>query len=243
MQTTKEERLDKHIASTGTASRRKAAELVNSGRVKVNGLVADKPGLRVCPDSTITLDNKPLPPVPARKVTLALNKPRGYICSASSAQGKTVYDFIPDLKQRIVPAGRLDKDSEGLLILSSDGDLINELTHPRYEHKKIYRVTVSGAVTEETITDLRSITEVDGQPISSVHVKRIKAGSRKGRHILEFTLGEGRKRQIRKMCSLVGLRIHRLVRTRIGRLRLKQLGLTTGQWRELTSKEIQQLLQ
>ncbi len=236
------ERLDKLIASSGAASRRKAAELVAQGRVKVDGMVATEAGRRVPPYISVELDNKPLPPASAEKKTVVLNKPRGYICSASSSQGKTVYDLVPDQGHRIVPAGRLDKNSEGLLILSSDGDLINKLTHPRYEHKKVYRVTVSGLVNDKTIDKLRSIRNINGQSISPCGVKYLKAGLDRNRHILEITLGEGRKRQIREMCSSAALRVHRLVRTRVGKLGLKQLGLAPGQCRELTMEEIQKLL-
>jgi pseudouridine synthase len=236
-------RLDKLLAQAGIASRRAAADLVKEGRIKVNAAVILKPGHRLSPDARVDLDDKPIPTAPARRITIALNKPRGYICSTSSAQGKTVYELLGDLGDRLVPAGRLDKNSEGLLILSSDGDLINHLTHPSYGHPKIYRVTVSGTFGNKTLSYLNSVSSVAGKRISPVGVEKLKEGAKPGRTILQFRLNEGRKRQIREMCKMAGLRVHRLVRTQIGALELHQLDLSPGQWCKLEPWQVDQLLQ
>lgn len=233
-------RLQKVLAERGVASRRHCALVIADGRVAVNGQVVTEPGTRVDPSSdTITLDGGPLPRVKPESRTILLNKPRGYICSTSSREGRTVYDLVPNTAERLVPVGRLDKNSEGLLLLSNDGDLVNRLTHPRFGQEKTYRVTVSGSPTEATLARLRSRMVIDDYRIQPAVVNCLRPAEKAERAILAFTLTEGRNRQIRKMCATAGLRIHRLVRVSIAGLTLA--GLDTGQWRDLTRTEVRRL--
>jgi len=225
-------RLQKYLAERGIASRRKCAEYVQAGRVKINGVISIEPGLRLDPaKDTVSLDGKTLSKSHERFRTIILYKPKGYICSTSDRDGKTVYELIKDIPERLVPVGRLDKDSEGLLLMSNDGDLVNRFTHPRFEHKKVYEVTVSGPLDDTVIRKLRSQMIIDGYSIQPAKIEKIKTDPRTKRHLLRFTLKEGRNRQIRNMCEQVGLIIYRLVRTKAGDLTLT--GLKPGEWKEI----------
>jgi 23S rRNA pseudouridine2605 synthase len=252
-------RLQKVLADRGVASRRGSAEIIAAGRVAVNGAVVDEPGLRVDPAvDGIRVDGVELPADGESTRTIMLYKPRGYICSRSDKQGKTVFDLLEGIPERIVPAGRLDKDSEGLLLLSNDGGLIEKLTHPRFGQEKEYRVTVSGSLAPEVIKELASPIDIEGYTTVPARVSVLRRGDSrtdeqpgkqpndeqpnsrttkegKGkpdvRSVLVFVLGEGRNRQVRRLCERSGLRVHRLVRTRVGDLLLK--GLKPGQWRDI----------
>jgi len=233
-------RLQKYLAERGIASRRGAAELIAAGRVQVNGVIVTEPGFRVSsPETSVTCDGRHVMPEPSAHRTILLYKPRGTICSASSRHGRTVLDLLPPLSERLVPVGRLDKNSEGLLLLSNDGDLVNQLTHPRYGHKKIYHVTVSGQLTRRTCQRLQSRMLIDGHRIQPVKVSVLERETSSGRTRLEFTLKEGRNRQIRKMCALVSLRVHRILRVAVGGLTLE--GIKPGEWRDLTPAELNSL--
>ncbi len=227
-------RLQKYISERGLASRRAAGEIIKAGRVCVDGKIVLEPGARIDPErARITFNGDPVATaVPSTKAIL-LNKPRGYICSrkSQSAKSSIIYD-LPGIDPSLLPAGRLDRDSEGLLILSNDGDLIHSVTHPQFEHEKVYEVDVRGPVTAHAMKTLRSRLTIDGYRIRPARVRA--CGSEKSR--LEFTLFEGRNRQIRKMCSLAGLRIAGL--KRIGAYGLELGGLRTGQWRALTDEEM-----
>jgi len=230
-------RLQKYLAERGTASRRAAAELIRQGRVQVNGRSVQEPGWRVHPErDRVTVDGRELPRHPERARTVMLNKPRGYVCSASPRDGRTVLSLLRGVRERLVPVGRLDKDSEGLLLLSNDGGLILRLTHPRFEQEKCYRVTVSGAVDDAALAVLRAPYDFDGYRTRPAQVRRLDGGAKPGSAVLEFVLREGRKRQIRRLCEAAGLRVRRLVRTRIRRLMLG--GLPTGAWRDLTAADL-----
>jgi len=240
------------------ASRRGSAEIVSAGRVEVNGKVVTEAGLRVDPrQDSIIVDGAPLPAEPENRRSILLYKPRGYICSRSSKDGKTVYELLRDGSERVVPAGRLDKDSEGLLILSNDGGFVERLTHPRFEQEKVYRVTVSGSLAPEVMTELEQPIEIEGYSTLPARVSLLRRGktpepiaspgginpqrspsatsgqqrTQRGRATLEFVLHEGRNRQVRRLCERSGLKVHRLVRTRVGGFSLR--GLKPGQWREL----------
>ena len=228
-------RLDKYLADCGVASRRRSAELVRQGRVQVDGATADEPGVRIDPQtSDVSADGKPVK-APRRLLTIKFYKPRGVICSTNAKQGRTIYECLHDVEERVVPAGRLDKDSEGLLILSNDGDLVHRLTHPRFEHAKTYRVSISGHLDASILQRLNQPMTLDGYCIRPARVSHLRATS-DGRHeLLEFTLKEGRNRQIRKMCDRFGLRIHRLVRTEVAGIRLTPL--KPGGWQELSAAE------
>jgi 23S rRNA pseudouridine2605 synthase len=233
-------RLQKYLSERGVASRRAAAEWIRAGRIAVNGRVTTEPGLRVTPGSdAISLDGRPLAADRPVCRTIMLNKPRGYVCSRSTREGKSVLELLPDVTEHLVPVGRLDRDSEGLLLLSNDGDLTLRVTHPRFGHVKSYRATVSGPVGEKTLAFLRSPMRLEDGPIRPAEVRALRPGSQAGRQVLEFVLREGRNRQIRRMCEKAGLEVHRLVRVQVGPLELG--GLRPGQWRDLTSVEVEAL--
>lgn len=233
-------RLQKYLADRGIASRRACADLIHAGRVSVNGETVLIPGERVSETDTIGLDGTPVAATAEHLRTIALHKPRGYICSASARQGQTVFELIPDISERLVPVGRLDKNSEGLLLMSNDGTLTQRVTHPRHGHEKTYRVTVSGPLPKRTLHRLASRLLIDGHRIQPAHVAYIRKGTKPDRHILDLTLREGRNRQIRKMCDIVGITVHRLVRTRVGTISLARL--KPGAWRDLTDTEIRSLM-
>ena len=233
-------RLQKFLAQQGIASRRKCEQIITDGRVTVNGDIVSTLGTSVDPTKDkVQLDGNPVDSSPPAACNLALYKPRGYLCSASSAHGRTVCDLVSSIDARLVPAGRLDKDSEGLVLMSNDGELINCITHPKFGHSKSYAVTVSGHITPFVIERLNSRMTIDDYLIQKVSVSISKQSTTPGRTILEFTLTEGRNRQIRKMCERVNLLIHRLVRTSVGQITIR--GLAPGKWRDLTAKEISSL--
>ena len=232
-----EQRLQKLLAQAGTASRRRAEDYLRAGRVTVNGAVA-RIGQRADPcRDDIRLDGRPLA-VAEEKVYLLLHKPRGYLSTVRDDRGrKTVLDLLPEIPQRLYPVGRLDYDSEGLLLLSNDGDFAHHLLHPSHEVDKTYRVTVSGAV-EDAPRRLAALRTVEGRPIRPPRVRLVHPIDRE-RAVLEITIHQGRNRQIRKMCAQCGLSVQRLRRIREGRLSLG--ALPPGAWRHLTPEEVSAL--
>lgn len=233
------ERLQNVLAHAGVASRRQSAAIIESGVVTVNSLVIKEPGYRVEETDEIKVNGKRLETA-EKKRTIVLYKPVGVLSTMSDPfGGKTVADLVK-VPERVVPVGRLDKDSEGLLLMSNDGELVNHLTHPRYEHSKTYLVKVAGRWSEEKLNILRSpLTLDDGYTIRPVPVEVVKEWANNMR-LLKFTLGEGRKRQIRKMCSLAHLVVLELKRVNIGKFTLPK-ELNPGEWRDLTDKEIELL--
>jgi len=232
-----QERLQKLLAQAGYGSRRVCEEFITAGRVRVNGQVAilgQKADLAV---DKVTMDGKPL--AAREKLTyIALYKPRNIISSVDDEVGrKTVRDLIPET-ERLYPVGRLDWDSEGLILMTNDGDLTNKLTHPRYGHHKVYKVLVARRPDPERIqTWRRGVVLEDGYKTAPADVY-VEAGAGKGAW-LRVTMGEGRKQQIREIGSLLGLPVVRIVRIRIGSLRLGTL--KPGEWRHLTESEVQEL--
>ena len=223
-------RLQKFLAQRGIASRRKSAELISEGLITINGQRVLEPGFRINPEKDIiSINGKKIPIEIEKRRTIILYKPRGYICSTSEENGKTVYELTKRIKERIVPVGRLDKESEGLLLMSNDGDLILKLTHPRYGHEKTYEVTVSGEVNDLVLKKLQSAMIIDDYKIRPVKVELIRK-EKSGLFVLKFMLKEGRNRQIRKMCEQVNLNVMRLIRTKIGNLTLA--GLRPGEWKD-----------
>ena len=234
------ERLQNILAHAGIASRRKSAEIVAEGRVSVDGIVVKEPGVKFDPAAVkIKVDGRELQIVESKR-TVVLYKPTGVLSSMSDPfGGRTVAELV-DVSERLVPVGRLDKDSEGLLLMSNDGDLVNKLTHPRYEHRKVYLVKVAGRWNEEKLALLRSpITLDDGYTIRPVPVEVVREWENNTR-LLKFTLSEGRKRQIRKMCSAAHLVVLSLKRVAVGGFSLPK-ELASGQWRDLTAEEISSL--
>ena len=237
-----EERLQCVLAHAGVASRRHAAEIISAGRVTVDGIVVSEPGARVDPAaSRILVDGEMLPSRETCR-TIMMNKPVGVLSSTSDPfGGRTVADMIRGaVSERLVPVGRLDKDSEGLLLMSNDGDLTLRLTHPRHEHEKTYIVRAAGKWSDEKLSILRGPVRMpDGYVTRPVPV-RVVSGPQSNVTTLEFRLREGRKRQIRYMCSAAHLVVVSLRRVAIGGLRLPD-DLAPGQWRDLTPRELELL--
>jgi len=234
------ERLQNVLARRGVASRRHAAEIIGQGDVTVDGRCVTEPGFRVDPETmVICVQGRPLPRSEEIHRTILLYKPAGLICGADNAQGETVCDFMGRyFRERLVPVGRLDKESEGLLLMSNDGELVNAITHPRYGHTKTYIARVAGRMEDRKMTILRSRLEIDGYVIRPVEVEILAVG-RDHTHKLAFTLAEGRNRQIRKMCSLAGFVVLSLTRVRIGPIKI--CNMKPGEWRELSPAEIRAL--
>lgn len=235
-----EVRLQKFMAEQGVASRRKSEELILAGKVKVNGRVAQI-GMKINPrKDLVTVGKQKLTNVKNRKmVYIMLNKPRGYVTTVSDELGrKTVMDLLPDFGVRIYPVGRLDKDSEGLLLLTNDGSFTNCMTHPSHEYAKVYRVTVRPAVDDNILYNLRNGIEIDGRVTAPCEVTVLT--EEENRVVLEFVLHEGRNRQIRKMCESQGLEVARLKRISIGPIKLGML--KQGDYRELSEQDVKKLL-
>ncbi len=231
------ERLQKLLAQAGYGSRRSCEEFITAGRVRVNGQVAtlgQKADLSV---DKVTLDGKPLA-APEKLTYIAMYKPRNVISSVEDEVGrKTVRDLIPQ-SGHLYPVGRLDWDSEGLILMTNDGDLTNKLTHPRYGHRKEYRVLVARRPEPEQIeTWRRGVVLGDGYKTAQAEVF-FESSAGKGAWV-RVTMGEGRKRQIREIGELLGLPVVRIVRVRIGTLRLGNM--KPGEWRALTADEIKDL--
>ena len=225
-------RLQKYFTDCGVLSRRAAERAIAEGRVRVNGRVAAI-GDRIDPlTDRVEYDGRPiLPPADTRRHYLLLNKPRGYVTTASDEKGRrTVTDLVRDLGTRVYPVGRLDMDSEGLLLLTDDGEFANHLTHPRHEIPKIYHVTLSPSPTPAQLAALAAPMQLDGYSLRPVGVKCLAENE------LEMTLYEGRNRQIRRMCEAVGLKVLRLRRVAIGKIPLGELPV--GHWRHLTREEV-----
>ncbi len=228
-----EERLQKIISTAGIASRRKAEAYIEAGRVTINGAVA-KLGMRGDPDrDDIRLDGKPVKPA-AELVYLMLNKPRGYVTTLEDEKGrKTAAQLVEGCGARVYPVGRLDMDSEGLLLFTNDGALTNHLIHPRHQVEKEYQVWVKGNW-KAALAVLRGPMELDGCPLAPARVEVLE--SKGGTAVLTFVIHEGKNRQIRRMCQQAGVQVLRLKRVREGRLELG--GLKPGAWRRLTPEEV-----
>ena len=231
-------RLQKFMADCGVASRRKSEELIEQGKVKVNGHIAHI-GDKINPKKDlVTVHGKKINKTSQMKY-IALYKPRGYITTVTDDRGrKTVVELVKGVNERIYPVGRLDKDSEGLLLLTNDGAFANALMHPSHHFAKVYRVTVRPSVNDEMLLKLRDGVEIDGRMTAPCEVTVMS--EEEGRVVLEFVLREGRNRQIRKMCEAVGLTVARLKRISIGSIKLGML--QPGQYRELSENEIKRLL-
>ncbi len=232
-------RLQKYFTDCGVLSRRAAEEEIRCGRVTVNGAIATI-GQQIDPavDVVVWRGSRVLPTTTAHHYIL-LNKPRGFVTTLSDEKGrKTVADLVASVGVRLYPVGRLDMDSDGLLLLTDDGALTNRLTHPRHEIPKHYRVTVKGAVDAATLQSLREPFLLDGYKTLPVKVQI--EGNEGGNTLLGFELFEGRNRQIRRMCEAVGLKILRLTRVAIGTLTLGDL--KEGAYRHLTDDEVSYLM-
>ncbi len=230
-------RLQKILASWGVASRRKAEDLIASGRVTVNGRPAGLGDSAVPGKDVIALDGEALS-FSGKEYYLALHKPRGFVTTMSDERDrKCVAMLTADLGERVYPVGRLDKDSEGLLLMTNDGEFANMVAHPGGHIAKTYRVTVRPSVNEEQLSRMSVGMEIDGRMTAPARVRVLEQQS--GRVVLEIVLTEGRNREIRKMCEALGLEVARLKRTAIGPVRLGMLA--QGKYRELTQEELRGL--
>lgn len=228
------ERIQKILASRGVASRRRCEEMIVQGRVSCNGNMCTLGDSADADADEILLDGKP---IPQRRecVYILLNKPRGYVTTLSDEkERKNVAQLVSNCGRRVYPVGRLDMDSEGLLILTDDGAFAEMLMHPKHEVDKVYRVTVDG-YSEENIKRLAMPVELDGYRIREPQV-RLEKQIGKDRAILLVTIHEGRNRQVRRMCALAGMQVRRLIRVSEGALKLGDVPV--GEWRYLTREEI-----
>lgn len=233
-------RLQKYIAMCGTASRRKAEEMIASGRVKVNGEKVTEQGVKVeVGADKVTVDGKDISIV-SKKYYIMLNKPVGYVSTVSDEAGRpTVVDLVrEDIDTRIFPVGRLDYDTEGLLLLTNDGDFSYRVTHPKFELNKTYIALVGAGLTIAGINKLRRGVVIDGFKTSPAEVELLD--SEQGKSVVKITIHEGKNRQVRKMFEAVGVKVKELRRVSIGKVELGNLPY--GRWRHLTSHEINYLM-
>lgn len=235
-----EERLQKVLAAAGVASRREAEKFITGGRVKVNGKLVTELGVKVNPRDQITVDDKQIRR--EHKVYRLFYKPRGVVTTMKDPEGRQcIADFVQDLKERVYPVGRLDYNTEGLLLLTNDGALAQTLTHPSHEFGKSYEVTVLGIVPQEKLDKLRiGVNLEDGVTAPAVVTLR-SYDTERGLTNFEITIHEGRNRQVRRMCDYIGYPVRKLMRTKMGPLNLK--GLRRGDSRELDEFEVTNLLE
>ena len=232
------ERLQKIIASRGLCSRRQAEKWIEEGRVRVNGNTAHLGDTADVTEDVIEVDGKRLPKA-GKKVYLMLNKPRGYVTTLSDEKGrKNAAELVAGCGTRVYPVGRLDMDSEGLLLFTNDGEFANLMMHPRHEVDKIYRVWVTNFAPEK-LEALKEPIELDGYMIKTPRVRPVRMEPT--RAILDVTIHEGRNRQVRRMCQAAGLEVARLKRISEGGLKIGEL--KTGEWRYLEPRELELLLQ
>lgn len=232
------ERLQKYLAHAGIGSRRSCEELIVQGKVKVNGQVVTALGTKIDPHKDIVQINGKTVQKKERKVYIVLNKPTGYVTTSKDPQGRpTVLDLIKEKETRIYPVGRLDFETEGLLLLTNDGELAYRLTHPKYKVKKVYHVLVKGVPEEKSLQILRKGVLLDDGMTQPAEVKVLKRGNNTA--LLELTIHEGKNRQVRRMCEAIKHPVIKLKRIKVGFLTLGSL--PKGKYRELSVQEIRQL--
>lgn len=231
------ERLQKVMAHAGVASRRKSEEIIAEGRVKVNGEIVTEMGYKIDPSQAeVMVDGQVISE--EKKVYILLNKPEGYITTVSDPENRpTVMDLIPDLKQRLYPAGRLDFDSSGLLIMTNDGDLTYKLTHPKKEVDKKYRVLLHGELSQDDFEKFESGMVIDGQETAPAEISNIDY--KHNQTEFDIVIHEGRNRQVRRMAKIVGFSVISL--KRIGFAFLTLAGVEEGEFRYLTDNEVKDL--
>lgn len=239
-----EVRLQKFLAEAGIASRRKCEELIQSGKVMVNGKVVETLGTKINPKEDKVTYNGKIVENSLQKTYILLNKPIGYVTTAKDQfKRDTVLDLIK-INKRIVPCGRLDMYTSGALILTDDGDFVYKITHPKHEIEKTYTVTIKGIVTNEEVQKLRQGVEIDDNGekyiTKKANVRILKTDIEKDISRLEIVIHEGKNRQVRKMCEAVGRKVLVLHRSKIGNIGVKDLKI--GTWRYLKKHEIEKLL-
>lgn len=232
------ERLQKIMAHAGIASRRASEKLIKEGRVKVNGKVVTEMGLNVSKNDTIEVDSIPI--TKEEKLYFLLNKPRGVISSAGDPKGrKTVVDFFSHIEQRIYPVGRLDYDTTGVLLMTNDGELTNQLTHPKYGVEKTYIAKVKGLIDKKAISRLEKGLNIDGYTTRPAKARILDIDSKKNISMVELVIHEGKNHQVKKMLKTVGFPVEKLHREKYGFLTTE--GLQSGEWRQLKTFEVNKL--
>lgn len=235
-------RLQKYMADCGIASRRKCEEYILNNLVIVNGKIVNKLGTKIYPDKDIVeFNGKKLGKSSDKKVYVLLNKPIGYVTTVKEQFGRpTVMELVKNIKERIVPVGRLDMYTSGAIILTNDGDFIYKITHPKYEVEKTYIVTLRGKVLQEEVEKLKNGVKIDDYITGKAKVKIIKYDLEKNETRLEIIIHEGKNREVRKMCEAIGKKVLALHRTKIGDIAVKSLEI--GKYRYLNEKEIDILI-
>ena len=230
-------KLQKYVAECGLMSRRAAEKEIEAGNFAVNGITASL-GMRIDPENdAVTYKGKSLTPPSQRKVYIMLNKPKGVVTTMNDEKGRKSVADIVDIGIRVYPVGRLDLNSEGLLLMTNDGELANAIAHPSGEIKKVYAVTLKGKVENEELDRLRAVKMLDGEKITPVGVELVSRNEQSS--VVKFTLSEGKNREIRRICETVGVYITKLKRISLGPLRIGDM--KPGEYRELTSSELKAL--
>lgn len=231
-------RLQKYLAEAGVASRRASEQIILEGRVNVNGEIVRKLGTQVDPaHDRVTVDGDAVKA--KRKIYVAVNKPRGVVCTRNDPSGcQTIGELLPPEWRHVYSVGRLDRDSEGLLFLTNDGEFSLRLTHPRYGVEKKYLLTVEGRAEGNVLDKMREGVFDQGERLKAQRARILSASNKQS--VLELELLEGKYREIRRMCDLLGLKVLRLQRVQIGKIKLGEL--KSGRWRTLTESEINSLL-
>lgn len=235
----KKVRIQKWMAQCGIASRRACEHLIALGKVKVNGRPVKLGDKMVPQKDVLSIDGKRIHVSDQnKKYYIMLNKPRGYVTTMKDEKNrKCVADLVKNIPARLYPIGRLDKDSEGLLLMTNDGDFANNVAHPSKHLQKTYRVTVRSNVTDEQVIKMSNGIEIDGKKTLPCNITVLSRSE--GRSVMEIGITQGRNRQIRKMCESVCLEVIRLKRIKIGQIKLGMLKI--GDWRDLTEREIKML--
>ena len=232
------ERLQKFLAECGVASRRKCEEIILNGKVKVNGITVTELGTKIIPGKDIvTLNGKEVALKEEKKVYILLNKPVGYITTASDERGRhTVMELLADVKEKIVPVGRLDMYTSGLLLFSNDGDFIYKVTHPKHETIKTYIVKTRGIPSEKDLEKLRNGIKIEDYITAPARVELLLKDRTNNVSRILIEIHEGRNRQVRKMCEAIGLSVIALKREGVGNITCE--GVEKGKWRYLTEQEV-----
>ncbi len=235
------ERLQKFLAQNGIASRRKCEEYILQGKVKVNGNVVTQLGTQIDPEKDeVRFLNELVKNTNTKHIYILLNKPIGYVTTVQDQFNReTVMDLI-DIKERLVPVGRLDMYTSGALILTNDGDFVYKITHPKHEITKTYNVTLKGKITKDEIENLMAGVVIDDYKTKPAKVRILKIDEQKDISRVEIIIHEGKNRQVRKMCEAIGKKVLALHRSKIGDIGVQNLKI--GKWRYLTEGEVKKLL-
>ena len=235
-----EERLQKFLANSGIASRRKCEEYILKGKVSVNGKIVDELGTKINPDKDVVKYNGKIVKKTDKKVYILLNKPIDYVTTVKDQfDRQAVLDLI-DIPEKVVPVGRLDMYTSGALLLTNDGDFVYKVTHPKYEIEKTYTVTIRGIATQDDVKKLENGVKIDDYVSGKAKVKILKTDEEKNFSRLQITIHEGKNREVRKMCEAIDKKVLALHIRRIGNLDVKNIEI--GKWRYLNKKEVEELL-